>query len=228
MAATTKYVHHYFKTAARGDPIRLAFCAAGVDFEDKTYTFADMPTIKGDEKTFPLGQVPALEIDGESYVQSHAILRYIGNEFDLYGMCNKQKLVIDEILYTLQNIDEQLLGTYFFTKKAQKEEKFKKIHDYAARAYKMFEGILQKNNNGKDYFVGNKLSIADLHLVSSLETMSLEENTFPGFKNFIDNYPLVKALNERVRNVESVKKFLEKRGTPFYGMQREMAAKNGY
>ena len=51
MATTTKYVHHYFKTAARGDPIRLTFYAAGVDFEDKTYTFVDMPKIKGDGKT---------------------------------------------------------------------------------------------------------------------------------------------------------------------------------
>ena len=52
MASTTKYVHHYFKTAARGDPIRLTFYAAGVDFEDKTYTFADMPKIKGDGELF--------------------------------------------------------------------------------------------------------------------------------------------------------------------------------
>ncbi|XP_066928945.1 glutathione S-transferase alpha-3-like [Clytia hemisphaerica] len=168
-----KYVHHYLDASARGDPIRIVFYAAGVEFEEKLYTFACMPKIKADEKTFPLGQVPALQIDGESYVQSHAILRYLGNEFNLYGMCNKQKLVIDEILYTLLDLEDQSFPTFFFTPKCQKDEKLKKLHDYAVRAYKMFEGILQKNNKGKEYFVGNKLSIADLHLVISLETLKL-------------------------------------------------------
>uniref|UniRef100_A0A7M5WWE8 Glutathione S-transferase n=1 Tax=Clytia hemisphaerica TaxID=252671 RepID=A0A7M5WWE8_9CNID len=151
-----KYVHHYLDASARGDPIRIVFYAAGVEFEEKLYTFACMPKIKADEKTFPLGQLPTLEIDGESHVQSHAILRYLENEFNLYGMCNKQKLAIDEILYTLQNIEDQFFTTYFITPKDQREESFRKIHGDAVRAYKMFEEILQKNNYGKDYLVGNK------------------------------------------------------------------------
>lgn len=65
---------------------------------------------------YPLGQLPVLVLEnGETIVESHAIARYLGNEFGLYGKSNHDKVIIDQTLDSLKHVEETLWITYFLT-----------------------------------------------------------------------------------------------------------------
>ena len=93
-------------TQARAEPIRLAFTIAGVPFEDVRVKHsgpdAEWPKLKA---TLPLGQVPVLEVDGKQLAQSYACLGYAGRLANLHGADSWSAAKVDEILYTLQEID---------------------------------------------------------------------------------------------------------------------------
>ena len=63
---------------------------------------AEWPKLK---PTLPLGQVPVLEVDGKLLAQSYAILGYAGRLAKLHGADAWSEAKVDEILYTLQEID---------------------------------------------------------------------------------------------------------------------------
>ena len=54
--------------------------------------------------------------NGETIAESHAIARYLGNEFELYGKSNHDKFVIDQTLDSLKNVEETLWMTYYRVK----------------------------------------------------------------------------------------------------------------
>ena len=65
---------------------------------------------------YPLGQLPVLELEnGETIAESHAIVRYLGNELGLYGKSNHDKVIIDQTLDSLKHVEETLWITYFLT-----------------------------------------------------------------------------------------------------------------
>ncbi|XP_057293794.1 glutathione S-transferase 1-like [Hydractinia symbiolongicarpus] len=212
-----KYTLHYFDLPARGEPIRMLFAVAGVEYEDKRYGFTDVPSIKENDKLFPMGQLPSLEVDDEVICQSHSITRYLANAYDLYGSTNQEKAIIDQVLDTLKHSQEQSLGAYFW--KNTEEEKNKQLENlfdnYLPRAFKLLETFLKKNNDGKSFLVGNNLTLGDVMIVNSIETLQLPYN-LKKYENFIDKYPVLKSYNERVRNAGKLKEYLEKRGPPTY------------
>ena len=66
---------------------------------------------------YPLGQVPVLVLEnGETIAESHAIARYLGNEFGLYGKSKHDKVIIDQALDSLKHVEETLWMTYFLVK----------------------------------------------------------------------------------------------------------------
>ena len=63
---------------------------------------------------YPLGKLPVLVLEnGETITESHAIARYLGNEFGLYGKSNHDKVIIDQTLDSLKHVEELLWFTYF-------------------------------------------------------------------------------------------------------------------
>ena len=54
--------------------------------------------------------------DGTVITQSHAIVRYLAREFNLYGKTNKDRVIVDQVLDTLKNVLENCTLTYFWTK----------------------------------------------------------------------------------------------------------------
>ena len=61
--------------------------------------------------------VPSLVLeDGTVICESHAIVRYLAREFNLYGKTNKDRVINDQVLDTLTNILEICVKVFFFTK----------------------------------------------------------------------------------------------------------------
>ena len=65
---------HYFDIYGRGEPIRVILHYAGIQFEDRTYSFEAWPSI---QNYFEFSELPCLEIDGIRLVQSQSIARYL-------------------------------------------------------------------------------------------------------------------------------------------------------
>jgi len=66
----------YFDIQGAGEPSRLAAALNGVEYEDHRVNQAEWKELKASSK---FGQLPMLEVNGEVFAQSNAILRFLGS-----------------------------------------------------------------------------------------------------------------------------------------------------
>jgi len=180
----------YFNGRGRGETIRLTLAAAKVDFGD--VRFEDITELKKTGK-LPFGQVPLYEEGNLVLAQSATIVRHLGRKHGFYGSNDTEAALIDMIY---DGGDDYYLSRY-----AAKTDEQKATFNTEMRpkwlAY--FEALIKRNNNGSGFFVGNKLSIADICLFYVLEA----ENT--------DAFPCLKAFRERVAAVPGIADWLKRR-----------------
>lgn len=97
----------YFNLAGRGEPLRLAFKVAGIEFEDNRIAFGDWAALK---PTTKFGTLPTLSIDGkEALSDSSAILRYIGriSNSSLYPLDVDSFAAVEEVLSVASDYDNR-------------------------------------------------------------------------------------------------------------------------
>jgi len=88
------------------------------DFEDRHVTFAEWPAEK--PKT-PFGGMPTLLIDGKLISQCNAILRYYGKQTGLYPQDNFEALLVDEILYAVEDVLSKIGATMTLNEEDKKK-----------------------------------------------------------------------------------------------------------
>ena len=105
----TSYKLTYFDfDGGRGEPIRIAFHAAGIEFEDIRLSFPEFSEMRGDTR---FNAVPVLEIDGAAVTQSNSLSRYIGKLAGLYPKDDLQALYCDEALGAVEDTYHQVIQT---------------------------------------------------------------------------------------------------------------------
>ncbi|KAH7478975.1 hypothetical protein KRP22_010973 [Phytophthora ramorum] len=114
----------YFNFTGRAEAARLAFYLGGVPFEDNRMSRDQFSALK---TSLPLGQLPVLEVDGEVFTQSSAILRYAGRLGGLYPTSAPFAAAkVDEMLHALAEMGEQMMPSFSEKdedkKKAMREE----------------------------------------------------------------------------------------------------------
>ncbi|KUF86536.1 Glutathione S-transferase 1 [Phytophthora nicotianae] len=135
MAAFPSIKLTYFNFGGRAEHVRLALYIGGIPFEDKRLSREEFGALKS---SFPLGQVPVLEVDGQVLTQTDAILRYVGRLGGLYPTSSPfAALKVDEMLHALCEMAEQMFPSFQEKdedkKKAMREELAKiTIPHYAA------------------------------------------------------------------------------------------------
>ncbi|XP_012369484.1 glutathione S-transferase A-like [Octodon degus] len=149
-------------------------------------------------------QVPMVEMDGMTMVQSSAILNYIATKYNLYGKDTKERLLIDMYTEGMTDLYELFLQLVIAAP-AEKDAKVAFLKDRAKNRYlPAFEKVLK--SHGQDYLVGNKLSKADILLVELLYMVEeFDASLLAGF-------PLLQALKTRISNLPGVKKYLQPGG----------------
>jgi glutathione S-transferase len=205
----TNYKLSYFDGRGRAEFVRLIFVASDTKFEDKRIDYEkEWSGVKSD---YPLGQLPTLNTEGTTLVQSLAIARYIARECNLAGPDNLRQAQADAIV----DCFTELINIYYNVIFAIEDEAEK------AKAYEAFmadQGVKVATNVEKlinlygsnGFSVGQSLTWADLYI---FEIFSL---IYDKQGDLIAKFPRISAVRETVAKNAKVAEHVKNRAvTPF-------------
>ena len=93
----------------RGEVTRIAFHAAGIEFEDNRISFPEFGEARGSMR---FNAVPVLEVDGEEISQSDAMSRYVGRLAGLYPADPLQAMYCDEVMGAFEDLTHFIVRTF--------------------------------------------------------------------------------------------------------------------
>ena len=154
----TSYRLTYFDfDGGRGEPIRIALHAAGIDFEDNRVSFPEFAEMR---KGTRFNSLPVLEIDGAAITQSNSISRYIGKMAGLYPEDDLQALYCDETLDALEDLLHYMVPTFSLQGEELQQAREKLVDGWLSVYVRGLGELLARG--GGDYFADGKLTMADL------------------------------------------------------------------
>jgi glutathione S-transferase len=177
----------------RGEPVRIAFHAAGVDFEDHRISFDEFMKTRG-ELRFTCA--PELEIDGVTVTQSNAMLRYVGKMAGLYPDDDLQTLYCDEAMDAVEDMLHRIGPTMRLEGDELKAAREELVDGWLSIFVKGLAEILARG--GGEYFADNRLTVADLKVF--VQVRSLRAGTLDHVpKDLVDKLaPALARHQERV------------------------------
>lgn len=150
----------------RAEPIRIAFHAAGIAFEDNRISFAEFGAMRS---TTRFNSVPVLEIDGAQVTQSNALSRYIGKMAGLYPDDDLQALYCDEVLGALEDLSNRIGRTFGLPEEELKPAREELVDGWMTTFLRGLDQLLVRG--GGAYFADSQLTVADLR--AFVQTRSL-------------------------------------------------------
>lgn len=156
----------YFGMGGRAEPVRIAFHAAGIDFEDVRISFPEFMEMR---KALRFNSVPTLEIDGRVVTQSNAMCRYVGKMAGLYPEDDLQALYCDEAMGAIEDLLHTLTPTFGLEGDQLKAAREKLVDGWMTTFIK---GLGQLIERGGDYFADNRLTVADLKVAGLVQWLN--------------------------------------------------------
>merc|ERR1712106_190667 len=155
----------YFNLKGRAELARLILAQAEVDYEDcriEKEGWAELKT------TLPLGQLPVLEVDGQTIGQSITIARYLARRFGLAGKTDLDAAEADQAVDALTD----MINSFSPLMKEKDEEKRAELKTVFGSEtmpawMKMMETLL--TSKGGKHFAGNQLTWADIAIYNNLD-----------------------------------------------------------
>jgi glutathione S-transferase len=204
------YKLHYFPLRYRGEVARLLFAAADVKYEDYRIPNAEWPGLM---KNYWFGTLPALEIDGKMVCnQSRAMFFFLADtfKFGTSGPLDNARAL--EICGAVDDYHDGAVQIFFCPDGPEKQ---KKVKDWT-ETIKFYIDALEKYcaPSAKDGFlVGGKLSVADLVVFNSFDTM---DSLGVDSKAILAKAPTLAANRAKIAALPKIKAYLDKRPkTPF-------------
>lgn len=152
----------------RAEPIRIAFHAAGIDFDDDRISFADFGEMR---RYTRFSSVPVLEMDGAAVTQSNAIARYVGKMAGLYPEDDLQSLYCDEAMGALEDLLHHTVRTFGLEGDELKRAREALVDGWLTVYLRGLDELLVRG--GGAYFADHRLTVADLK--AFVQTRSLCE-----------------------------------------------------
>ena len=163
----SKFKLTYFDfDGGRGEPIRIAFNAAGIDFEDHRIPFGEFMKTRSDMR---FTCAPVLEVDGVAVTQSNSMLRYVGKLAGLYPKDDLQALYCDEAMDAVEDLLHQVVQTFGLEGDELKAAREKLAAGWITVFVKGLAEILQRG--GGEYFADNRLTVADLKVYVQIRSL---------------------------------------------------------
>ena len=194
---------YYFSATGRGNQIRLALAAAGIEFEDVTTAWP--PSDEQRQEWAKIGgntttNVPMLAFDdGRVFTQSSAIVRAVARMGGLMPTSDEELYVVDKILADCEDL--RTLAYSSFSAFGASQEK---ADAYIDGGFAKHAGNLERQLGDNDYFVGGKLSIADISVYDAC--VNYGTATIPG--DALKDQPKLKALIKRIEAHPGICKYL--------------------
>ncbi len=141
----------------RAEPIRIAFHAAGIQFEDNRLSFPEFGEMRQGTR---FNSVPVLEIDGAAVTQSNALSRYVGKMAGLYPADDLQALYCDEVLGALEDLSHYIVITFGLKDEQLRLAREKLVEGWLSVYLRGLDELLTRG--GGEYFADNSLTVADL------------------------------------------------------------------
>eukprot|EP00123_Amoebidium_parasiticum_P019703 comp31182_c0_seq1/m.47250 comp31182_c0_seq1/g.47250 ORF comp31182_c0_seq1/g.47250 comp31182_c0_seq1/m.47250 type:complete len:209 (-) comp31182_c0_seq1:502-1128(-) len=184
----------YFAIKGRAEASRLALFVGGIDFADERLSFAQFKSLQ-EAGILPYGQLPILTRDGQVIAQSRTILRFCGRLANLYPTDAWEAAIVDEVVDTIEDINQIVVNTFELKDEEKKRAREAMLVHPLPWFFKGLEGRLKQAGTG--YFVGEKLTIADLQVYDALSWVkSGILDHVP--TTVLDGYPLLSAHLQRV------------------------------
>jgi glutathione S-transferase len=160
----------YFDAPGRAEPIRIALRMSGLPFEDNRLAFPAFAAAKA-SGALPLGSVPVLEIDGQTFVQTGALLRWVARVGSpgLFPTDPAAALRVDSALDSLNDTLSHAIVPTLFERDPVKRAELRAavLAGPLTRVYTYIEGLLEYG--GTVFLGGTTPSIADLVLALQVE-----------------------------------------------------------
>jgi glutathione S-transferase len=151
-----------------GNCLKVKYTA---DYLGLSYEWIAVDITKGETRTpefllmSAMGQVPVIELDdGRHLAQSNAIVRYLARGSDLIPDDEFQQAKADELLFWEQYSHEPYVAVCRFQMVYLKRPKEAREEMRVKRGEAAL-GFMEERLDGREWFVGNRLSIADLALL---------------------------------------------------------------
>lgn len=193
----------YFNIRGLAETARWLFALAGQDYEDYRFKDGEWPTVKPNT---PCGQAPILVVDGKQLSQSKAIFRYLGKQFGLIGKCDWDQARGDMIADYVDDVRAPLLAMHRAEDEAKKKELMEKYKENLPTFLCNFEKLLKENKGGDGYFVGDSVTWTDVSFVVNMNILKSAVGD-----DFLDSYPKLKALVQRVEALPAIAKWIKER-----------------
>merc|ERR1712168_819144 len=193
----------YFNARGRAETARLILAHAGVRYIDQRLTTEQFASVKS---RLPYGQLPTLKYDGEVVCTSLAIARFLANQYGLAGDTNLEAAQADEIVDWVNDIVNKSSKARFETNEEKKIELMKElISELIPSTLGRLESRLKER--GGQFFAGNKLTWADLHVFAFFDKLRLDN------AELLEDFPTVQDLIERVEEMPNISRWLKSRPT---------------
>ena len=154
----SSYKLTYFNfDGGRGEPIRIALHAAGIEFEDERLSFEQFGKMR---QGTPFNALPVLNIDGADVTQTNSLLRYVGKMAGLYPTDNLQALYCDEVMSAFEDVNHHVGRTLFLQGDELRLAREKLVDGWLTVFVKGLDKLLARG--GGKYFADNQLTVADL------------------------------------------------------------------
>jgi glutathione S-transferase len=177
----------------RGEPVRITFHAAGIEFEDHRISFEEFMQTR---ESMRFNCAPVLHVDGVEVTQSNAMLRLVGKKAGLYPEDSLQAMYCDEAMDAVEDLLHQIVHT-FGLEGAELEAAREKLKNGWLTIYiNGLSEILERG--GGEYFADGRLTIADLKVY--VQIRSLRGGTLDHIPtDFVDKLaPNLVAHEERI------------------------------
>jgi len=164
-----------------------------VHYEDIRIRMDQWPAIKVDSK-FEYAQLPVLEWNRQYISQSHAILYFLGKEFNCIPADPMDEYDMNNVICCIADL-LTAAGTIFFTSKTpdERNQRFGEHFSKTVPFYiERFESKLKMKSNSK-CIAGNSISLADFAIVGmAIGTFALPDGSMIK-KDIYSKFPLFAA-----------------------------------
>lgn len=150
----------------RGEPVRIAFHAANLDFEDHRISFDEFMQTRS---AMPFRCAPVLAIDDVLVTQSNAMLRYVGKMAGMYPQDPLQALYCDETMGVIEDLLHHVVHTFGLEGDELKAAREKLVDGWISTIVKGLGVLLQRG--GGRYFADDRLTVADLKVFMQIKSL---------------------------------------------------------